>query len=185
MAGTTVFKVVLSHCNHNNPEAVAGYCKDGTPIRAKDITKYRLDPSKSKGITRAGYNEIVIQVIHLNTYFETKRGIARRALHNLYCAGAAHGVTIICGDMSGAAYPSSTGPQENLSQRESVQNMQSPMCAEELQYVVDTFNKYKPLSQRIGLQFRHSMRLSTTHHQNSPVYSIYMALIFQNGMTPR
>ena len=78
-------------------------------------------------------------------------------------------VAIICGDFNGGAYRPSQGPHNTpeLTPGQIVNNIKFPMCLEECQYVVDAINKDKPLSQRVGLQFRHSTSLAGTHHRPS------------------
>ena len=61
----------------SNPTLQMVTAKKGDTIRASDIEKHHLDPSKFGVLTRAGYNNFVIQVIHLNTHFATKRHVKR------------------------------------------------------------------------------------------------------------
>ena len=147
-------------CNMDSDETCVGYYKGGEAIREADIELHKLDPNSFGRVTRAGFQRIRVQVIHLNSYLADRRSACRTALRRAYERGAAHGVAIICGDFNGCAYRPSQGTQDNP-------NYLYPMCLEECQYVVDTINKNKPMSQRVGLLFRHSSSLAGTHYRPS------------------
>ena len=111
VAGTTAFQITMPHVNLDNPDGVVGYYTTGKEIRVSDLRRKRLDPNQFDQLTRAGYDTVVIQCVHLNSSYGNKRLIARKALQATYAYGAAHGASIICGDFNGAAYRSSTDPQ--------------------------------------------------------------------------
>ena len=125
-----------------------------SPLEKKDLRRKRLDPNQFDQLTRAGYNTVVIQCVHLNSGYGNRRLIARNALRATYAYGAAQGASIICGDFNGAAYRTSTDPQVNLSDADHIYNSQSQMALEEFQFLVDSINDGLPLEQRVGLQFR-------------------------------
>ena len=115
VAGSTLFQMCFTHATQDNPEGVVVYWNNRMCIRADDIRRYRLDRSKFGRLTRAGYNTLTIQVIHVSSHFAaTNRQVCRKALRVLYASGATYGGTIICGDFNGAAYRTSTGQQTNL-----------------------------------------------------------------------
>jgi hypothetical protein len=169
LVGTTIFEVTMPKCNMMRAETCVGYWKGGKAIRKSDIAKCGLDPSNFDRVTRCGYQRIRIQVVHLNCKMAHRHGPCRTALRRIYEHGAAQGVAIICGDFNGCAYRPSQGPQNTpeLTPDQIVDNIKFPMCLEECQYVVDAINKDKPLSQRVGLLFRHSTSLAGTHYRPS------------------
>ena len=64
--GTTVFRIEMPHVNFD-ADGVVGYYSCGTPIRAKDIERYGLSRDQFTQVTRAGYNQIIVQCIHLSS----------------------------------------------------------------------------------------------------------------------
>ena len=122
VAGCTIYQLSMPHVNLSHDESVIGYWKSGKEIRAADIRKYNLDTSKFDRLTRAGYNTLCVQVIHLNSSYASERNIARKALRVLYAYGASQGASIVCGDFNGAGNRASTGPQVNLTETEQISN---------------------------------------------------------------
>ena len=157
----------MPHVNLDNPEGVVGYWTSGGAIRVSDLRRRKLNPNQFERLTRAGYNTLVIQCMHLNSAYGNRRQLARKALRTLYAYGASQGASLICGDFNRAAYRASTGPQVNLSDSEHIHNSQSSMAAEEYQYLVDSINKGIPLKQRVGLQFRNANPMAATHRRMS------------------
>ena len=131
----------MPHVNLDNPDGIVGYFTSGKEIRVSDLRRKRLDPNQFGQVTRAGYNSVVIQVVHLNSSYGNKRLVARKALRAIYAYGAALSASIICGDLNGAAYRSSTGPQVNLSDEDHIFNSQSPMAVEEYHFLGDSINE--------------------------------------------
>ena len=61
-AGCTIFKLTFPHVTMDLDTPVIGYWKSGDAIRAKDIRRHKLDPSKFDRLTRAGYNGVQLIV---------------------------------------------------------------------------------------------------------------------------
>ena len=136
--GTTVFEFEMPHVNFN-ADGVVGYYTCGLPIRATNLKEWNLRQDQFTQVTRAGYNQIIVQCIHLSSFYggPTKRSVARKALRAAYAYGIALGASIISGDFNGAAYRSSTDPQVKLSFEDEVLHSFSPMAVEECNFLID------------------------------------------------
>ena len=147
-----------------NDDGVIGYWNNGHPIRKRDARTMNLDMDKfNTELTRAGFNTLRVQVVHINSYFAaSRRFITRKALRGLVAWGAGWGVTICCGDFNGVAYRPSIEPQSKFTNEEQIENIKSPIVVEELQHILATVNKECPLTDRVGLGIQiHCRRLIT------------------------
>ena len=66
-------------CNMQNGDTCVGYWKGGGAIRQRDIAEKGLNPDSFGRVSRAGYQRIRIQVVHLNCALaDAVRRAARR-----------------------------------------------------------------------------------------------------------
>ena len=166
--GTSVFRIEMPHVNFD-ADGVVGYYSCGLPIRAEDIENWYLNRDQFTQVTRAGYNQIIVQCIHLSSFYggPTKRSVARKALRAAYAYGITLGASLVGGDFNGTAYRTSKDSQKNVTLDDEIYNAESPMAAEEFQFLLELANKNVALSKRIGLQFRNANPLDATHYRPS------------------